>query len=64
VGAGIEPVSKEEGQGVKQTGGTAAETCLEQDKDNIPKTGTRQSCKQALVQAWKQGPKQHQNMVP
>ena len=41
VGSGSEPIFKEEGQGVKQTGGTTAETCLEKDKDNIPDTGTR-----------------------
>jgi len=29
VGSGTEPVSKEEGQGFQQTGGTGAEPCLE-----------------------------------
>jgi len=38
---GPEPVSKEEWQGDKQTGGTAAEPCLERNKDNIPETGLR-----------------------
>ena len=35
--SGAEPVSKEEWQGDKQLGGTAAEPCLEQNKDNIPR---------------------------
>ena len=38
---GTETVSKEEGQGVKQTGGTIVEPCLEQDKDNILEIGAR-----------------------
>jgi len=41
VGSGTEPVYKEEGHGVKQTGGTAVEPCLEQDEDNILETGAR-----------------------
>ena len=41
VGSGIEPVSKEEGQGDKQTGRTAAEPCLEQNKDNNSETVSR-----------------------
>ena len=39
VGSGTESVSKEEGQGFKQTGGTVAKPCLEQD--NILETGAR-----------------------
>jgi len=41
VGSGTEPVSTKEGQCDKQIGGTAAEPYLEQNKDNIPKTGSR-----------------------
>jgi len=41
VGLGTEPVSKEERQGFKQTGGTTAKPRLEQDKDNIPEIGTK-----------------------
>jgi len=37
-GSRPEPVSKEEWQGDKQIGGTTAEPCLEQNKDNIPET--------------------------
>ena len=40
-GSGPEPVSKEEWQGDRQTGGTAAEPCLKQNKNNIPETGSR-----------------------
>jgi len=39
VGSATEPVSKEEGQGFKQTGGTAAKPYLEQN--NIVETGAR-----------------------
>jgi len=39
VRSGTEPVSKEEGQGFKQTRGTAAKPCLEEY--NIPETGAR-----------------------
>jgi len=39
VGLGTKPVSKEKGQGFKQTGGTTAKPYLEQD--NIPKTGAK-----------------------
>jgi len=39
VGSGTEPVSKEEVQGFKQTWGTVAKPCLEQD--NIAETGAR-----------------------
>jgi len=38
-GSGTGPVFKEEGQGFKQTGETAAKPYLEQD--NIPETGVR-----------------------
>jgi len=41
VGSGTEPVSKEEGQGFKQAGGTAAKPYLEQG--NIAETGARTS---------------------
>jgi len=40
-GSGTEPISKEEGQGFKQIGGTTRKSCLEQDKDNIPETGVK-----------------------
>ena len=39
MGLGTEPVSKEEGQGFKQTGGTTAKPCLE--RDNIPEISAR-----------------------
>ena len=41
MGLGTESVSKEEGQGFKQTGVTTAKPCSKQDKDNIPETGAR-----------------------
>jgi len=41
VGLGTELVSKEEGQGFKQTGVTTAKPCSKQDKDNIPETGAK-----------------------
>jgi len=39
--SGLELVSKEEWQGDKQIGGTAAEPYLEQNKDNLPETGLK-----------------------
>ena len=39
--SGPEPVSKEKWQGDKRTGGTAAEPCLKQNKDNLPETGLK-----------------------
>ena len=42
-GLGAGPVSKEEGQGSEQTGGTPVEPCLEQNDTNRPETGTKSS---------------------
>ena len=44
--SGPELVSKEEWQGDKQTGGTAAEPCLEQNKDNIPRNRSQNLAEQ------------------
>ena len=41
VGSRTEHVSKEEGKGFKQTGGTTTKLYLEQDKDNISETGAK-----------------------
>ena len=40
-GSGPTTVSVEGGQGLDQTGGSTTEPCLEQNKDNISKTGSR-----------------------
>ena len=44
-GSGTGLVSKEEGQGDKQTEGTAAEPCLEQTRRINQKQASEQSCK-------------------
>ena len=48
--SGAEPVSKEEWQSDKQTGGTAAEPCLEQNKDNIPRNRSQNLAEQEQKQ--------------
>ena len=40
-GSGTRPVSKAQRQGSEQTGGTSAESCLEQKNTSSPETGSR-----------------------
>ena len=62
-GSGTEPVSKEEGQGDKQTGGTAADPVWSRTRMIVQKQDLEQSHKQALVQAQKQGPEHLQSCI-
>jgi len=53
VGSGTEPVSKEEGQGFKQTGELLLNPIW--SRIILQKQALEKSCKQAPEQAWKQG---------
>jgi len=64
MGSGTEPVSKEEGQGDKQTGGIADELCLEQNKDNISEAGSKTVLQTGASTSSKIRAKQLQNVVP
>jgi len=61
VGSGIEPVSKEEGQGFKQTRETTTEPCLEQD--NIPETGAKTVLQIGAKTSLETGAEQFENRI-
>jgi len=60
---GSEPVFKEEWQGDKQTGGTAAEPCLKQNKNNTPRNRSQNLAEQEQKQLKNRSRNMFQNRI-
>jgi len=65
-GSGPGAVYLKGGQGLNQSGGSTAEPSLEQNRSNLPRTGSEtgpeQTQKQFSEQAWKQSPERVLNL--